>query len=96
MLAGSVFELCKAIKALDSVDENLMSDQSNKSLNSRKILAVSTQLNQLRKESLKKIQPDFFFMLSFRNCLSCVLTVTIVLLFNLSSAAQNICFIYSY
>ena len=36
------------------------------------------------------------FRLSFRNCLSCVLTARIILLFNLSSAVQNICFIYSY
>ena len=37
-----------------------------------------------------------FFRLSFRNCLSCVLTARIILLFNLSSAVQNISFIYSY
>ena len=34
------------------------------------------------------------FMLSFRNCLSCVLIARIFLLFDLSSAVQNICFIY--
>ena len=37
---------------------------------------------------------NFFFRLSFRNCLSCVVTARIFLLFNLSSAVQNICFIY--
>ena len=52
--------------------------------NRRKILAVTTQLKQLRKESLR---------LSFRNCLSCVVTARIFLLFDLSSAVQ-ICFIY--
>ena len=37
---------------------------------------------------------NFFFRLSFRNCLSCVVTARIFLLFDLSSAVQNICFIY--
>ena len=35
-----------------------------------------------------------FFRLSFHNCLSCVITARIFLLFDLSSAVQNICFIY--
>ena len=95
-------------------------------LNRRKILAVCTQLKQLRKKSLKKIQAwtgfepitsampvqcstnqtikptgsgsyykffiiifffvfvfvFFLFRFSFRNCLSCVLTARIFLLFN--------------
>ena len=59
--------------------------------NRRKILAVATQLKQLRKECLKK---KLFLRLSFRNCLSCVVTARIFLLFDLSSAVQNICFIY--
>ena len=109
--------------------------------NRRKILAVTTQLKQLRKESLKKIQAFFiylhpfihpsrvyyeltiwpvgliarlvehctgiaevmgsnpvqawiFFRLSFRNCLSCVVTARIFLLFDLSSAVQIYVFIY--
>ena len=113
------------------------------SLNRRKILAVTKQLKQLRKESLKKIQawtgfepitsampvqcstnwaikPNgswsycefviypwrimgsnpvqawIFFRLSFRNYLSCLVTARIFLLFDLSSAVQNICFIYLY
>ena len=33
-------------------------------------------------------KPDFFFMLSFCNCLSCVVTARIFLLFDLSSAVQ--------
>ena len=41
------------------------------------------------------IKPDFFlFRLSLRNCLSCVLNARIFLLFDLSSAVQNIRFIY--
>ena len=40
------------------------------------------------------IQAWIFFRLSFRNCLSCVVTARIFLLFDLSSAVQNICFIY--
>ena len=48
--------------------------------NRRKILAVSTQLKQLQKESL--------------SCLSCTVTAKIFLQFDLSSAVQNICFIY--
>ena len=52
--------------------------------NRRKILAVTTQLKQLRKESLKKN----FFRLSFCNCLSCIVTARIFLLFDLSSAVQ--------
>ena len=40
------------------------------------------------------VQAWIFFRLSFRNCLSCVLTARIFLPFNLSSAVQNICFIY--
>ena len=33
-------------------------------------------------------KPEFFFRLSFRNCLSCVVTARIFLLFDLSSAVQ--------
>ena len=51
------------------------------SSNRRKVLAVTTQLKQLRKESLKS-------RLSFRNCLSCVVTARILLLFDISSAVQ--------
>ena len=40
------------------------------------------------------VQAWIFFRLSFRNCLSCVVTARIFLLFDLSSAVQNICFIY--
>ena len=35
-----------------------------------------------------------FFRLFFSNCLSCKLTASIFLQFDLSSAVQNICFIY--
>ena len=35
-----------------------------------------------------------FLRLSFCNCLNCVVTARIFLLFDLSSAVQNICFIY--
>ena len=40
------------------------------------------------------VQTGIFFRLSIRNCLSCVVTARIFLLFDLSSAVQNICFIY--
>ena len=39
-------------------------------------------------------KPEFFFRLSFRNWISCVVTARIFLLFDLSSAVQNTCFIY--
>ena len=44
--------------------------------------------------SSNPVQARIFFRLSFRNCLSCVVTAMILLLFDLSSAVQNICFIY--
>ena len=40
------------------------------------------------------VQAKIFIRLSFRNCLICVVTARIFLLFDLSSAVQNICFIY--
>ena len=40
------------------------------------------------------LRPEFFFRLSFRNSLSCVLTVRIFLLFDILSAVQNM-FLYS-
>ena len=40
------------------------------------------------------VQAWIFFRLSFRNCLSCLVTARIFLLFDLSSAVQKICFIY--
>ena len=40
------------------------------------------------------VQARIFFRLSFPNCLSCLVTARIFLLFDLSSAFQNICFIY--
>ena len=33
-------------------------------------------------------------IITFRNCLSCVVTARIILLFDNSPAVQNICFIY--
>ena len=72
--------------------------------NRRKILAVNTQLEQLRKESQKKnfrLERDSNPWPLRCRCSalptelsSYVLTARIFLLFDLSSAVQNICFIY--